>query len=58
MASSIHQNIEKRSKNLSRHFSHGDYRIIVSSNVFPVFYTIRKHREQYLLLSLFMQLRS
>ena len=28
MASSIHQNIKKRSKNLSRHFSHGDYRPI------------------------------
>ena len=26
MASSIHQNIKKRSKNLSIHFSHGDYR--------------------------------
>ena len=28
MASSIHQNIKKMSKNLSGHFSHGDYRPI------------------------------
>ena len=34
MASSIHQNIKKRSKNLSRHFSHGDYRPIIGY-IFP-----------------------
>ena len=34
MASSIHQNIKKWSKNLSRHFSQGDYRTI-TGYIFP-----------------------
>ena len=34
MASSIHQNIKKGSKNLSRHFSRRDYRPI-TGYIFP-----------------------
>ena len=34
MASSILQNVKARSKNLSRHFSHGDYRPIIGY-IFP-----------------------
>ena len=34
MASSIHQNIKERSKNLSRNFSHGGYRTI-TRYIFP-----------------------
>ena len=52
MASSIHQNIRKRSKNLSIHFSPSYPSPIIKNifprDVFPVFYTTWKHREQYL----------
>ena len=34
MASSIHENIKRRPKNLSIHFSHGDYKPLIGY-IFP-----------------------